>query len=77
MKENCLGNALWIALATVMLVYMTGCAQLMGVREIDAWGLKMQFAEGIDFGVGMNSVDNVEIKRGINPLPKQQGAIIK
>lgn len=78
MKDNCIGNAVWIGIATVILVYMTGCGQILGIREVDAWGLKIQYAEGIDFGVGMNSVDNVENKRGINPLPKYgEGAVRK
>jgi hypothetical protein len=67
MKNNCLGNAMWICFASLLLVYLSGCGQILGVREIDAWGLKMQFTEGLDFGVGMNSVDTVNNQRGVSP----------
>jgi hypothetical protein len=75
MKNNCLGNALWFCFASLLLVYLSGCGQILGVREIDAWGLKMQFTEGLDFGFGVNGVDNVNNQRGINPLPKAPSAI--
>ena len=35
----------------------------------------MQFTEGLDFGFGVNGVDNVNNQRGINPLPKAPSAI--
>jgi len=41
---------------------MTGC-----MRSIDAWGLKVDFAEGMDVHAGINGIDNVDDRRGINP----------
>lgn len=50
-----------------VLCYLSGCG-LLGVREMDAWGFKMQFAEGLDLHAGANSVDRVEDKRGVSPI---------
>jgi len=47
---------------------LSGCGML-GVREIDAWGLEVKFSEGLDYSVGFNQIDNVENKRGVRPLP--------
>jgi len=44
---------------------MTGC-----MRSIDAWGLKVDFAEGMDLHAGFNGIDNVDDRRGINPKDK-------
>jgi hypothetical protein len=59
-----------IGLGCLMLFWLTGCGQILGVRKMDAWGLKVDFAEGLDFGAGFNSVDRVDNRRGISPLPQ-------
>ena len=40
---------------------LSGCG-----TKIDAWGLKIEPPEGIDFHFGTNSIDTVNDKRGVN-----------
>lgn len=60
-----------IVLLFGLLLATSGCGQILGMRQMDLWGAKFQFTEGLDFGVGMNSVDRVENKRGIMPISKE------
>ena len=56
----------FLAVAVVSLT--SGCG-LLGVRELELWkgGTKWTFAEGLDFHVGANSIDNVKDQRGVTP----------
>jgi hypothetical protein len=51
---------------------LTGCGML-GVKEIDAWGLNMKFSEGLDYSIGFNQIDKVENKRGVNSFERGYG----
>ena len=52
-------------IATVVLLMLTGCGQLMGVRKIDAWGLHVEYSEGLMTRVGFNTVDRVDDRQGV------------
>jgi len=41
---------------------LTGCV----VRKVDFWGAKIEFNEGFDLRAGMNGIDKVDDRRGIN-----------
>lgn len=57
---------MWVALFYVAGA-LSGCG-VMGVRDMDLWGAKFTFAEGIDFHVGANAIDEVDDRRGVSPV---------
>lgn len=61
-----------VAMIVIMLVG-SGCGAL-GVRNVDAWGFKMEFAEGIDVHAGVNAVDNVDNRRGVSRVERRESA---
>lgn len=56
-----------VALVLIALT-CSSCGVITGVRKVDAWGLKMDFAEGLDVHAGANSIDRVDDRRGILPM---------
>lgn len=55
--------------ALIACLSLSGCG-VMGVRKVDFWGAKMEFAEGLDFHAGANSIDKVDDRRGVSRLPQ-------
>lgn len=46
---------------------LTGCMQITGIQEMDAWGLKIKSTTGFEVAAGVQQYDTVIDKRGINP----------
>ena len=45
----------------------SGCGLLfLGTEEIDLWGAKAKFASGFTARAGMNSIDQVDDRQGVN-----------
>lgn len=59
-----LGLLLAIGIWAVLLMALSGCGAI-GVKDVDLWGAKMSFSEGIDYRVGFNSIDEVNDNRGL------------
>lgn len=47
------------------LLSLTGCSAV-GIKEIDLWGARMTFADGVDYRVGFNAIDQVDDRRGLS-----------
>jgi hypothetical protein len=58
--------AAW-GLGIALIVTQTGCMQLTGIQEMDAWGLKIKSTTGFEVAAGVQQYDTVIDKRGINP----------
>ena len=54
--------AVW---ALSAMVALSGCG-LIGIKEVDLWGAKMKFSQGLNFNVGGNQVDKVDDRKGLN-----------
>ena len=61
-----------VIFTTIATLILSGCSSLTGIRTVDMWGFKMDFAEGADFHIGSNVIDKVEDKRGVNPVMSYQ-----
>ncbi len=54
---------------------LSGCAvpALLGVKTYQSGDTRIEFITGVDFGIGMNGVDNVANSRGIAPTGGYKG----
>lgn len=67
----------FVAGLVLAMLTASGCG-LMGVRNVDFWGAKMEFSEGLDFHVGGNQIDRVDDRRGVTSgLAYKKGAVAK
>lgn len=62
-----------LVLSIELLVTLSGCG-LMGVKNMDAWGLKMEFQPGFDVNFGANSIDKVDNRKGVNEFKRNGSA---
>lgn len=65
-----LDKVVLVAIASCALgIMLTGCAvpALLGVKTYQSGDTRVEFITGVDFGFGMNGVDNVNNNRGISP----------
>ena len=61
-RERLLKDTLiWCALCAAV-ICCTGC----GIRKVDLWGAKVEFADGWDVHAGLNNIGEVDERRGIN-----------
>lgn len=56
-----------------------GCAvpALLGVKSYQSGDTKIEFITGVDFGIGMNGIDQVQNSRGIAPVSETGAAVRK
>ena len=59
--------------AAVICSALSGCAvpALLGVKSYQSGDTRIEFITGVDFGIGMNGIDQVQNSRGIKPEQKQ------
>lgn len=58
---------LHITLAGLALAILsTGCMQITGIQEMDAWGLKIKSTTGFEVAAGVQQFDHVLDRKGIN-----------
>lgn len=50
----------------VIIWSLTGCSAI-GVKEIDLWGARMEFSDGVDYQFGYNNISSVNNQRGLTP----------
>lgn len=69
-----IGLIISIIFWSLILIYGTGCAAIIGVKSYESGtgkdGVSYQrwaFTQGLDFGVSANAVDSVKNSRGISP----------
>lgn len=53
-------------LAVYMLATQTGCMQITGLQEFDAWGFKGKANTGFEVSAGVQQYDHVLDRKGIN-----------
>lgn len=63
--NNCVLS--WCAIVWVVTM-LTGC----GIRKVDLWGAKLEFADGWDVHAGLNNIGEVDDHRGINSKSMRQ-----
>lgn len=56
-----------VAAMGIVAITQTGCMQITGIQEMDAWGLKIKSTTGFEVAAGVQQYDTVIDKRGINP----------
>lgn len=55
-----------LALGLGIIVAATGCMQLTGLQEFDAWGFKGKSTTGFEVSAGVQQFDHVLDRKGIN-----------
>jgi hypothetical protein len=66
MKVYILEKFLEASLAAYVLLNLTGCMQLTGLQEFDAWGFKGKANTGFEVSAGVQQYDHVLDRKGIN-----------
>lgn len=55
-----------VVFAAMVLVYLSGCMQVLGVKELDAWGLKVSSTQGFDISAGVMQYDGADNQKSMN-----------
>lgn len=50
----------------IVAITQTGCMQITGIQEMDAWGLKIKSTTGFEVAAGVQQYDHVLDRKGIN-----------
>lgn len=75
--KSYLGMLLLQVCAFGSLIWLTGCMQLTGIQEMDAWGLKIKSTTGFEVAAGVQQFDHVLDRKGINVESKDSKRLEK
>jgi len=64
-ENGMIEHAILAAALVAVLIANTGCMQILGAQDIDAWGLRVKGTTGFEVKAGVQQYDQVQDNRGI------------